>query len=242
MKQTIKVIMLPTEDKTSTNLFRINKNFHSITKEDELGEVTTPEGSLDYDTYDESRSFHAHDAQHLYFVLVENAGNGMDSKKTNCVEIGEYAIDTKLHLMHTESYCNKIIASTDKSLGLPSIPKYFIKAYVMSQGEITRRQVIYDHAGNWTAHEVGVNAYTCLNCGCDAHIDTGLTCKCGESTLRTDDDGIVIHKPELYTEDQVKQYAFWAVQFYSKQQMKQSDPMQFLMNKTQVDDHLDQLF
>lgn len=84
--------------------------------------------------------FH-YNKQHLYFTSSEE------------IKVGDWSIVTYLDTNKQEAVYNtaggiiaeKVIATTDKSLGLPLIPQSFIEEYVKSSGEIKEVELLPDY-------------------------------------------------------------------------------------------------
>ena len=111
MKKTIQVLMLPT----------VNNSVGALTK-GVYGKLFLPD--IEYVRHN----------QHLYFVSDEKI------KKDDWFYYGRDNIidkyDGYFPMSPTSTTTFKVIATTDKSLGLPLIPDEFIKDYVKSNGQI----------------------------------------------------------------------------------------------------------
>ena len=135
MENRFRVVMLPTEKESNIVKFDNGKIVQIKTKKDKFFATSQ---FCEY--------------QHLYIV---------DTEAT--IEAGDYCFDGK-HMFGPFEKSDipvkkfeKIIASTDTSLGLPAIPNHFIKAYCLDQNTIIENVEIVDGIANvnWVVDSPG---------------------------------------------------------------------------------------
>ena len=128
LNKEVKVIMLPTEKATHIIYCNVHKQLHYWVEETEPISIKSEIG------------------QHLYLVSDEEIKEGdwfvslkikgiYKANPENVKTLSNYKVE----------YIHKIIATTDKSLGLPLVNHDFIEAYVKAEGNINEVMVEYEY-------------------------------------------------------------------------------------------------
>ena len=132
MKQIVKVVILP-----ATNVIKASVGDHKYIKQ--LILIGEKKPMLYYQTF--FAGMIAQNAQHLYFVSNDE------------IKEGDWFINT-LNVVHQmtkiikpKGTVVKIIATTDKSLGLSLIPEDFIREYAARSGSIKELSVVMSDNG-----------------------------------------------------------------------------------------------
>ena len=186
--QTFQVVMLPTEK--ATKLFLDSSDRLILDKKED----TNPE--------DKGTS-----NQHLYIISKEKPQIG-----DWCINYSLlYQIDDRDSLNHVFLRWKKIIATTDKSLGLPLIHDSFLSPYIKAYNEgkqIKEADLEFDNYIVKMSSNVASDGHyegTCPQCKSYAHwMGTGgMTCdKCYVIKTRPDNT-VIIHQSNTYTRQEV---------------------------------------
>jgi hypothetical protein len=157
MKKRFKMVMLPTKKATEGSLYTYDNN--TIGRCINETNVKSVNKQLMY-----------FQPQHLYIVDTKATIEVGDwfvniyDKRPTSIEVMPWKCKDKIHAKNIQgSACNKVIASTDESLNLPTIPEQLIQEYVKQQFDyVSEKWRICNMCGSF---KTGTQEGLCSNCG-----------------------------------------------------------------------------